>query len=91
VTLAHPVASSIAFLENDAVLGDLDDHFEGNFLGEDTLLALAHAHGCSTAAIGKGRCHRRWSSRLTVAVSIGTRRAARSPTAGKDWMPRGLS
>jgi hypothetical protein len=35
------------------VLGDLDDHFEGNFLGEDTLLALARAHGYSTAAIGK--------------------------------------
>jgi predicted AlkP superfamily pyrophosphatase or phosphodiesterase len=50
---AHPAASSIPFIENDAVLGDLDDHFEGNYLGEDTLLALARAHGYSTAAIGK--------------------------------------
>jgi Type I phosphodiesterase / nucleotide pyrophosphatase len=50
---AHPVASSIAFLENDAILGDLDDHFDGNFLGEDSLMALARAHGYSTAAIGK--------------------------------------
>jgi arylsulfatase A-like enzyme len=50
---AHPVVSSIAFLENDAILGDLDDHFDGNFLGEDSLLALARAHGYSTAAIGK--------------------------------------
>jgi arylsulfatase A-like enzyme len=50
---AQPVASSIPFIENDAVLGDLDDHFEGNYLGEDTLLALARAHGYSTAAIGK--------------------------------------
>ena len=50
---AHLPASSTAFLENDAVLGDLDDHFEGNFLGEDSLLALAREHGYSTAAIGK--------------------------------------
>jgi arylsulfatase A-like enzyme len=50
---AHPPASSVPFIENDAVLGDLDDHFEGNYLGEQTLLALARAHGYSTAAIGK--------------------------------------
>jgi hypothetical protein len=46
-------ASSTPFIENDAVLADLDDHFEGNFLGEDSLLALARGHGFSTAAIGK--------------------------------------
>jgi len=46
-------ASGIPFIENDEVLGDLDDHFEGNYLGEDTLLALARAKGYSTAAIGK--------------------------------------
>jgi arylsulfatase A-like enzyme len=50
---AQPVASSVPFIENDAILGDLDDHFEGNYLGEDTLLALARAHDYSTAAIGK--------------------------------------
>ena len=50
---AHRAASSIPFIEDDAVLGDLDDHFEGNYLGEDTLLALARANGYSTAAIGK--------------------------------------
>jgi hypothetical protein len=41
------------FIESDTVLGDLDDHFDGNFLGEDTLLALARANGYSTAAVGK--------------------------------------
>jgi arylsulfatase A-like enzyme len=41
------------FIENDQVLADLDDHFGGNVLGEDTLLALARAHGYQTAAIGK--------------------------------------
>jgi arylsulfatase A-like enzyme len=50
---AQPAAGAIPFIENDAILGDLDDHFEGNYLGEDTLLALARAHGYSTAAIGK--------------------------------------
>ncbi|HEX2788961.1 MAG TPA: alkaline phosphatase family protein [Steroidobacteraceae bacterium] len=49
----HRSASEIAYIENDAVLGDLDDHFEGNYLGEDTLLALARDNGYSTAAIGK--------------------------------------
>jgi Type I phosphodiesterase / nucleotide pyrophosphatase len=46
-------ASSVPFIENDAVLGDLDDHFEGNYLGADTLLGLARAEHYSTAAIGK--------------------------------------
>jgi len=50
---AHRAASNIAYIENDAVLGDLDDHFEGNYLGEGTLLALARDNGYSTAAIGK--------------------------------------
>ena len=44
----------VPFLENDAVLGDLDEHFaRGNFLGEASLLALARAKGFNTAAIGK--------------------------------------
>jgi hypothetical protein len=41
------------FIESDTVLADLDDHFEGNYLGEEGLLAVARAHGYSTAAIGK--------------------------------------
>ena len=41
------------FIENDAVLGDLDAHFGGNFLNEDTILKLARDKGYSTAAIGK--------------------------------------
>jgi arylsulfatase A-like enzyme len=49
----HRPAANVAYIENDAVLGDLDDHFEGNYLGEDTLLALARDNGYSTAAIGK--------------------------------------
>ena len=41
------------FLENDAVLGDVDEHFGGNYLNEETILKLARAQGFSTAAVGK--------------------------------------
>jgi arylsulfatase A-like enzyme len=46
--------SPTPFLENDLVLGDLAAHFRtGNFLNEESLLALAREHGFNTAAIGK--------------------------------------
>lgn len=41
------------FIENDAVLGCIDDHFGGNYLDEETLLQYARQHGFLTAAIGK--------------------------------------
>ena len=41
------------FLENDAVLGDVDEHFSGNYLNEATILKLARDKGYSTASIGK--------------------------------------
>jgi arylsulfatase A-like enzyme len=41
------------FIENDAVLGCVDEHFRCNFLNEETLLAIAHKSGFATAAIGK--------------------------------------
>jgi predicted AlkP superfamily pyrophosphatase or phosphodiesterase len=43
----------VPFLENDAVLGDVDEHFGGDYLNEETLLKMARAQGFSTAAIGK--------------------------------------
>jgi arylsulfatase A-like enzyme len=46
-------ANSTPFIEDDGVLADMDDHFDGNYLGEESLLALARQHGYSTAAIGK--------------------------------------
>ena len=45
--------SPTPFIENDAVLGDLDAHFGGNFLNEDTIFKLARDKGFSTAIIGK--------------------------------------
>ncbi len=41
------------FIENDPVLGDIDAHFSGNFVDEDTILLTARHQGFSTAAIGK--------------------------------------
>jgi Type I phosphodiesterase / nucleotide pyrophosphatase len=41
------------FLENDPVLGDVDEHFSGDYLDEATILKLARAKGYSTAAVGK--------------------------------------
>ena len=45
--------SVVPFLENDAVLGDVDEHFNGDYLNEETLLKMARAQGFSTAAMGK--------------------------------------
>jgi Type I phosphodiesterase / nucleotide pyrophosphatase len=43
----------VPFIENDAVLGDIDEHFAGNYLNEETILKMAREKGLSTAAIGK--------------------------------------
>src|SRR5712671_731156 len=43
----------VPFIENDAVLGDVDEHFHGDYLNEETILKMARAKGFSTAAIGK--------------------------------------
>jgi hypothetical protein len=53
----YPVPSAAGsmtpFIESDAVLGDIDAHFSGNFVDEDTVLLTARHQGLSTAAIGK--------------------------------------
>lgn len=42
------------FIENDAVLADIDEKFPGNnFLDEESLLAFARSAGYNTAAVGK--------------------------------------
>ena len=41
------------FIESDPILGDIDAHFSGNFVDEDTVVLTAHHQGFSTAAIGK--------------------------------------
>jgi arylsulfatase A-like enzyme len=41
------------FLESDPVIADVDEHFAGNYLDEQTILAAAHDAGYDTASIGK--------------------------------------
>jgi hypothetical protein len=41
------------FIENDPILGEIDEHFGGSYLNEETVLAAARVAGYGTAAIGK--------------------------------------
>jgi hypothetical protein len=41
------------FLESDPVLAEMDQHFGGNFLDAESILAMARQHHLQTAAIGK--------------------------------------
>ena len=47
------INSGTPFIEDDEILAELDAQTGGNYLGEQTLLAVARAHGFSTAAVGK--------------------------------------
>jgi predicted AlkP superfamily pyrophosphatase or phosphodiesterase len=49
----RPAGTLVPTVEDDRVLGDLDDHFGGNYLQEESLLSLARAKGYNTAAVGK--------------------------------------
>jgi arylsulfatase A-like enzyme len=51
--LPFPASSLIAQMEHDDVLSFLNQRYGGNYLGEDSLLAVARMKGFSTAAIGK--------------------------------------
>ncbi|MFA5957121.1 alkaline phosphatase family protein [Hyphomicrobium sp.] len=46
-------SARLSFIENDGIIGDIDDHFSGNFIDEETILHVAHRSGFNTAAIGK--------------------------------------
>jgi arylsulfatase A-like enzyme len=55
--VARPMAAAggtvTPFIENDRVLGELDEQFGGDYLNETTVLAAARAQGYSTVTIGK--------------------------------------
>ena len=57
IYVGRPVASANnsvnPFLENDRVLGEVDQIFGGDYLDEETILKAARKRGFSTAAIGK--------------------------------------
>ena len=49
-----PAAGSVTpFLESDPILIDISQHFGGNYLDEETVLAAAAKRGYGTAAVGK--------------------------------------
>lgn len=41
------------FLESDPVLGDVDEHYSGDYLNQETVMKAARLAGMSTATIGK--------------------------------------
>ena len=43
----------LPFIENNLILSDLDDHYNGNVLNEVALMALARRNGYNTASVGK--------------------------------------
>ena len=51
--LAPPRVGVLAGLEDDVVLGLMNQRFEGDYLHETSLLQAAHAKGFSTAVLGK--------------------------------------
>jgi arylsulfatase A-like enzyme len=54
VTTAAPVNGTIIpFLENDEILANMNSVFEGNYLGERTLLSVAREKGFNVASVGK--------------------------------------
>jgi type I phosphodiesterase/nucleotide pyrophosphatase len=48
-----PTNTVTPFIENDATLGNIDAHFGGSFISEESVVAAARHQGFSTAAIGK--------------------------------------
>lgn len=52
-SVAHASGSVTPFIEANPVLGDIDEHFSGNFVDEDAILLAARNQNFSTAAIGK--------------------------------------
>ena len=57
VYTGFPVSSAnqsvTPMIENDAMLREVNDHFGGNYLNEETLLAAARKAGFLTASVGK--------------------------------------
>lgn len=51
--VAAAKGSVTPFIENDPILAELNQHFAGNYLDEETILEAARKAGYGTAAIGK--------------------------------------
>jgi arylsulfatase A-like enzyme len=86
-------SSRLAFVENDEIIGDIDEHFGGNFIDEETILRAAHNAGMNTAAIGKiGPTlvfdHTARGGNESVIMDDATGKAAGIPLA--SWLADGL-
>ena len=82
------------FLESDPVLGDVDEHFSGDYLDEITILRAAREAGFQTAAIGKlGPTlifdHTERTGQKTVIIDDSTGTKNGIPLAG--WVTDGLN
>jgi len=82
------------FLESDPVLGDVDEHFSGDYLDEITILRAAREAGFQTAAIGKlGPTlifdHTERTGQKTVIIDDSTGTKNGIPLAG--WVTDGLA
>ncbi len=82
------------FLESDPVLGDVDEHFSGDYLDEITILRAAREAGFQTAAIGKlgptlifDHSERTGQGTVIIDDSTGTKNGI--PLAG--WVTDGLA
>jgi predicted AlkP superfamily pyrophosphatase or phosphodiesterase len=51
--VAHANGTVVPFLEVNPVMLDVDEHFGGDYMNEETILKMARGQGFSTAAIGK--------------------------------------
>ena len=51
--VATATGSITPFLENDSILATINGVYNGNYLGETTLLTAAHAAGFNVASVGK--------------------------------------
>ena len=74
------------FLENNTVIGQMNQQFGGNYLNEETILAAARAKGYSTVAMGKvGPVHlfdpAEASGQLTITIDDQTGTPAGIPLA----------
>jgi arylsulfatase A-like enzyme len=94
---AFPVPSAALavtpFLENDAVLGDMDEHFATDFVDEETVLKAARLKGLNTAAIGKVgptlmQDHTERTGQKTIEIDDATGTSTGIPLA--EWVASGL-
>lgn len=49
----NTISTLTPFIENDTFLANLNEFYDGSYVGEETLMELARSNGYSTASVGK--------------------------------------